>query len=115
MTWGRCRVTAYCPCAECCGEYALNRPVDDAGKPIVYGASGSVLTSLESCASSLPFGTVVHIPELDMDFVVQDRAADFIDQKYGGMYIDIYIDDHNEALQFITGQPEYMEVLIRER
>ena len=110
--WGTCRVTAYCSCEKCCGKYALNRPKDENGNKIVYGAAGIPLTSYRSCASSLPLGTVIYIHELDMEFVVEDRAAKWIDEKYDGMYVDIYIDDHQACWDFIRGQSEWMEVQI---
>lgn len=110
--WGTCRVTAYCSCEKCCGKYALNRPKDENGNEIVYGAAGIPLTSYRSCASSLPLGTVIYIHELDMEFVVEDRAAKWIDEKYDGMYVDIYINDHQACWDFIRGQSEWMEVQI---
>ena len=113
--WGNARITAYCPCATCCGQWAYSRPIDPAtGKQIVQGASGEVLQSEYSCASSLPFGTKLYIPALDREFIVQDRAAQWIDDKYTGMYVDIYIDDHQECWDFLSNAEPYMEVYIIE-
>ena len=36
-------LTAYCSCEKCCGKWALDRPLDENGEQIVYGASGARL------------------------------------------------------------------------
>ena len=87
-------ITAYCPCEICCGFYAYNRPD---GK--VYGASKNELTPWYSVASPLPFGTKIYIPGLG-EFEVEDRTADDIAQANGNRIIDIYMSDHQEALEF---------------
>lgn len=93
------RVTAYCSCAKCCGEYAHNRPSNKGGNPIVYGAAGRELKPNYSCASPLPFGTKVTLDGLGT-FVVEDRTAKWVVNKYGENIIDIYFDNHNEAIKF---------------
>ena len=90
------RVTAYCACEKCCGKWALNRPLDENGEPIVYGAAGEVLTSGVSVASPLPFGTKVELDGYGT-VVVQDRTAKWVVEKYGENIIDIYFDTHEEA------------------
>lgn len=112
--WGSCRVTAYCPCEKCCGKWARNRPVDENEEVIVTGASGKRLSNLEACASSLPFGTKLYIPELDLYVTVEDRAAKRIDKKYNGMYVDLYIDDHAKCFEYLRVHNDYMEVYIIE-
>ena len=103
------RVTAYCACEKCCGQWALNRPVDEHGKPIVIGAANKPLTTGVSCASPLPFGT-----EVDLDgygtVVVEDRTAKWVVEKHGQNIIDIYFDDHETARQFGL---QYIEGVIR--
>lgn len=107
------RVTAYCACEKCCGSYALNRPVDESGQPIVVGAAGTRLKAYGSCASSLPFGTEVYIPDMDLHLTVQDRAAKWIDEKYDGMYIDIYVGtNHGDIYKYIEQFDDWMEVTI---
>ena len=91
---GEYRITAYCSCEICCGEWALNRP-----NGIVYGAAGVELEAGVSCASPLPFGTVVEIEGLG-EYTVQDRTAQWVVDKYGENLIDIYFDDHEAALEF---------------
>lgn len=100
------RVTAYCACEKCCGKWALNRPLDEHGNPIVYGAAGEVLTSGVSVASPLPFGTQIELDGYGI-VVVQDRTAKWVVEKYGENIIDIYFDSHEEAwnwgCQYIEG------------
>jgi 3D (Asp-Asp-Asp) domain-containing protein len=91
---GEFRVTAYCACEKCCGEWALNRP-----NGIVLGAAGVELKAGVSCASPLPFGTVIEIEGLG-EYVVQDRIAQWVVDKYGENLIDIYFDDHEAASKF---------------
>lgn len=91
---GEYRITAYCACEKCCGEWALNRP-----NGIVYGAAGVELTAGLSCASPLPFGTVVEIEGLG-EYIVQDRTAPWVVDKYGENVIDIYFSNHEAACEF---------------
>lgn len=101
------RVTAYCACEKCCGEWALNRPLDENGNPIVKGAAGKQLVAGYSCASPLPFGTQVNLEGIGT-VEVQDRTAKWVVDKYGEYIIDIYMDDHEAAwnfgLQYIEGE-----------
>ena len=66
---GNYRITAYCACEKCCGEWAKNRP-----NGIVKGAAGIALTPGYSAASPLPFGTELYIEGYG-DVVIQDRTA----------------------------------------
>lgn len=91
---GTYRITAYCSCEKCCGEWAKNRPGG-----IVYGAAGVELKPGISCASPLPFGTVVEIEGLG-EYTVQDRMAAWVVEKYGENLIDIYFTDHEAACDF---------------
>lgn len=111
---GSCRITAYCPCEICCGEWAKNRPLDESGNPIVYGASGQVLTPGVSVACSLPFGTKIEIDGLPGTYIVEDRTAEWIQDKYNGMTVDIYMDSHEACYALLSGKPEWMDVYIVE-
>ena len=91
---GEFRVTAYCSCEICCGQWAENRP-----DGIVYGASGEELVAGVSCASPLPFGTVLEIEGVGT-YIVQDRTASWVVDKYGENIVDIFFDDHQAALEF---------------
>lgn len=100
------RVTAYCACEKCCGKWALNRPLDENGNPIVYGAAGEVLISGVSVASPLPFGTQIELDGYGT-VMVHDRTSKWVVEKYGENIIDIYFDSHEEAwnwgCQYIEG------------
>lgn len=102
---GTYRITAYCSCEICCGEWAKNRPGG-----IVYGAAGVELKPGVSCASPLPFGTVVEIEGLG-EYTVQDRMAQWVIDKYGEKLIDIYFDDHEAAKSFGL---QYLNVYLKE-
>ncbi len=105
---GSFRVTAYCSCEKCCGEWAKNRP-----NGIVYGAAGVELKAGVSCASPLPLGIVVEVEGLG-EYIVQDRPAQWVIDKYGENQIDIYFDNHEAASAFglkqlnvyLKGEPE---------
>lgn len=92
--WVTYRITAYCSCEICCGEWAKNRP-----NGIVYGAAGVELEQGVSCASPLPFGTMVEIEGLGT-YVVHDRMAQWVVDQYGEALIDLYFSDHEAAKAF---------------
>ena len=91
---GTYRITAYCACEKCCGEWAKNRP-----DGIVYGAYGIELKPGVSCAATLPVGTVVEVEGLG-EYTVQDKMAQWVIDKYGENLIDIYFADHEAACEF---------------
>ena len=111
---GSCRITAYCACEICCGEWAKDRPLDENGNPIVYGASGQVLTPGVSVACSLPYGTEIQIDGLPGTYIVEDRTAEWIQDKYNGMTVDIYMPTHESCYELLAGKPEWMDVYIVE-
>lgn len=102
---GEFRITAYCSCEICCAKWAENRP-----DGIVYGASGEELVAGVSCASPLPFGTVVEIEGVGT-YIVQDRTSSWVVDKYGENLIDIYFDDHEAAREFGL---QYHDVYLKE-
>lgn len=90
--WIEAVATAYCSCEKCCGEWATNRP-----DGIVCTASGAVAEEGVTIAADwdvLPPGTTVFIDGLG-ERVVQDRGA-----AVKGNAVDVYFQDHNEALLF---------------
>lgn len=90
--WIEYEATAYCSCEKCCGSWALNRP-----DGIVYTASGAVTEQGVTIAADwdvLPPGTVVYIDGLG-ERVVQDRGG-----AIKGNAVDVYFEDHDEALVF---------------
>lgn len=101
---GEYTITAYCGCSICCSKWANNRP---GGK--VIGAAGVELTPGVSVAAWLPFGTRLLID--GREYVVEDRTAGWIRDKYDGKIIDVYFADHETALAW---GKQKMEVWIKE-
>jgi 3D (Asp-Asp-Asp) domain-containing protein len=93
------RVTAYCPCEQCCGEWAKKRPLDENGEPIVIGALGVELVDGYSVASPMAFGTQVELDGIGI-VEVQDRTAQWVVDRYGENIIDLYMTDHKTASEF---------------
>lgn len=83
-------VTAYCGCEKCCGEWS--------SFPVV-GAGGVELIEGIHCASPFPFGTILEIEGVGF-YEVQDRTANWIVEKYDGKIIDIYFENHDDAVAF---------------
>ena len=77
---GTYKLTAYCNCSTCCGQWA--------GGPT---ASGTYPTAGRTVACDLPFGTQVSIN--GHIYTVEDRGV-------SGNHIDIYFGSHSEALAF---------------
>ena len=100
---GTYTITAYCPCEICCEKWAHNRPN---GKVIVNGVE---LQEGVSVAAPLPLGTRLMID--GNEYVVQDRIAERIVKHYGGKVIDIYMTDHEAALQWGNPQMEVWEAV----
>lgn len=103
---GNFMLTAYCSCYECCGEYALNRPVDSNGNEIVYGSIGEVLTEGYSIAvdpNVIPYGTEVVID--GVMYKAQDCGG-----AIKGNEIDVYFADHKKAQEFAV---QYKDVYLK--
>lgn len=93
---GEFKLTAYCSCEKCCDGWALNRPTDEEGKPIVYGASGEILEAGVSIAvdsNLIPYGTEVIIN--GNTYIAHDCGG-----AIKGNRIDVYFDNHQDALEF---------------
>lgn len=93
---GEFTLTAYCPCELCCGKWAINRPSDENGDPIIYTASGEIATPNLTVAVDpdvIPLGTQLCIDGLGV-FTAQDTGA------FTGNIIDIYFTDHAAACEF---------------
>lgn len=106
ISLGEYRLTAYCSCEKCCGQWANNRPLDENGNPIVYTANMSVAkqgVTVAADTSVLPFGTVILID--GHEYIVQDRGG-----AIKGNRIDVYFDSHEEALQFGV---QYKEIFMK--
>lgn len=93
---GEFAVVAYCPCEECCGKWALDRPTDENGEPIVYTASGARAEAGVTVAVDpdvIPLGSKVYIEGLGW-YEAQDTG------NFAGNVIDVYFDDHAAACEF---------------
>lgn len=84
--WGVCTITHYCPCSQCCGSWAGGAT-----------ASGTTPTAGRTVAADLPFGTRLMIN--GHEYVVEDRGV-------GGMWVDIFVNGHQEALDLGMYQTE---------
>lgn len=96
VSLGEFKLTAYCSCKKCCGKWANNRPLDENGNEIVYGSIGERLTAGYSIAVDpdvIPYGTEVVINE--KTYKAQDCGG-----AIKGNEIDVYFDDHENALEF---------------
>lgn len=78
--YGKCRITFYCNCSKCCGQWA--------GGATASGAMPS--TGRTVAMSGLPFGTKVSID--GQVYTVEDRGV-------SGKAVDIYVGSHSEALE----------------
>lgn len=78
--WGVCTITHYCAGSCCCGEWA--------GSPTASGVWPQVNHTV-SCGD-LPFGTRLMIN--GQEYVVEDTGV-------SGMWVDIFVGSHEEALQ----------------
>lgn len=77
--YGNCRITFYCNCSQCCGQWAGGGT-----------ASGTTPTAGRTVANgSLPFGTKLLID--GHEYVVEDRGV-------GDFQVDIFVSSHQEAL-----------------
>lgn len=106
VSLGEFKLTGYCSCHICCNEWAYNRPKDEYGNDIVYGASGEILKSNYSIAvdpTIIPYGTEVVIN--GNTYKAQDCGGSIKDNR-----IDIYMSSHKMAKNFGV---QYAEVFIK--
>lgn len=91
---GTFTITGYCPCEQCCGDYAKNRPLDENGREIVLTASGARAQEGHTIAAPqrFPFGTVLIIN--GERFTVEDRG------HLGDWTLDRYYEDHGACITY---------------
>lgn len=109
ISMGTFTVTAYCSCEKCCGEWANNRPLDENGNPIVYGASGERLVADYSIATDvevIPYGETILIN--DQEYVAHDCGSAIVDRR-----IDIFMSSHERALEWGVQNIEIFKVVER--
>jgi 3D (Asp-Asp-Asp) domain-containing protein len=90
---GQYTIYAYCPCAKCCG------------KENGITASGTIATEGRTVAADLPFGTKIYIDGVG-ERIVEDRGG-----RIKGKTIDLFMSDHNSALQFGVRKLDVYEVV----
>ena len=93
LSLGEYKITHYCSCPVCCGEWGENRPVDENGQEIVYTASGARAEAGRTIAVDpevIPLGSTVIIN--GQEYIAQDTGS-----AIQGQRIDIYCDSHQEA------------------
>ncbi len=93
---GEFTLTAYCPCVSCCGEWSAEHSSRVGTDYIQKTASGTIPTAGRTIGvdpTVIPFGTVVVIN--GHEYVAEDRGG-----AINGNKIDIFFEDHNEALEF---------------
>lgn len=98
---GEFKLTAYCSCEKCCGIWAYSRP-----NGIVYGAIGEELKEGYSIAvdpNVIPYGTEVVI--YGKTYKAQDCGG-----AIKGNRIDVYFNDHDDALEFGV---QYADIFIK--
>lgn len=103
---GEFRLTAYCGCEECCDGWSKNRPKDEHGNEIVFGATGQELIDGVSIAvdkNVIPYGTKVMIA--GKEYMAHDCGG-----AIKGNRIDVYHSTHSSAKEFGV---QYAEVFIK--
>ena len=98
ISLGVFRLTAYCPCAKCCGKWANDAAVKVGaiGVPLVQGVSIAVDPRV------IPYLSSVYID--GHEYIAHDCGG-----AIKGNRIDMYFEDHDVALQFGV---QYKEVFI---
>lgn len=88
MTYlGAYRVTFYCPCAQCCGQWAGYNSTASGVPPTANHTA--------ACGSDIPFGTTLYVDGLGY-YVCEDRGV-------GSGCIDIFVNDHSEIPEWGMG------------
>jgi len=95
----RMRVTAYCPCRKCCGEYADG--ITASGHKIQTG------DAFVAADTSYPFGTEMIVPGYNNDQPVKvlDRGG-----AIRGNRLDVFFHSHQQALKWGV---KYLDVKVR--
>ncbi|HLQ96607.1 MAG TPA: LysM peptidoglycan-binding domain-containing protein [Pseudogracilibacillus sp.] len=84
------KVTAYTA-----GEESTDKNPDDPDYGITASGEKVKENHTIACPPSLPFGTKIHIPELDETYVCEDRGSAITNER-----LDIYKEDLDDALDF---------------
>lgn len=84
--------TAYCGCSSCCGAWATD-------PDHIIGSGGVELIQGYHVAAPFKNGTKLEIEGMGI-YEVQDDTAQWIVEKYDGKIVDLYFDNHQDALNF---------------
>ena len=87
---GEFHMTSYCPCTICCGQWGGSPE----GKIGALGANVYEGVTVAADKSVLSYGSVVYIEGVGIRFINDCGGA------INGRDIDVYIADHNRALEF---------------
>ena len=96
ISLGEFILTAYCSCEKCCGRWAKDRPFDENGNQLVYGSTGILLIPGLSIAVDpdvIPYHSQVEIN--GHIYIAHDCGG-----AIKGNRIDVYFDNHEDALKF---------------
>lgn len=91
---GTYKITMYCSCPKCCGQWSYNRPTNENGEEIIKGAAGRELIpdySVGVDPDIIPYGSFL---------LINDKLyrADDTGNIKGKKIIDVYAgQDHQEA------------------
>ena len=86
---GEFKLTAYCACFKCCGKH----PGDKGYGITKSGAKAVEGVTVAADPKVIPLGTEIIIG--DREYLVQDTGS-----AIKGNRIDVYFEDHQEALEF---------------
>ena len=100
---GEYTITAYCGCETCCGIWSSATPMTASGEPSEEGVT------VAADWNTFPAGTKIEIEGLG-EYKVQDNPAEWIIEKYDGRIIDIYFENHEDALKFGKQKMEVYKV-----
>jgi 3D (Asp-Asp-Asp) domain-containing protein len=96
VSLGKFHATAYCGCVKCCGIWSQEHPSRVGTDYVQKTASGTIPVAGVTVAadwSILPCGTVIVVN--GHEYTVEDSGG-----LVKGKTIDIYMESHEEALQF---------------
>jgi len=88
----RMKVTAYCPCENCCGKYADGLTA--------IGRNAKTTLGVAADPKLLSYGTKLNIPGIGVREVDDTGGAMRQSAKKGIYHIDVRFHNHQEALDF---------------
>lgn len=93
---GKCEITAYCTCVKCCGIWSEDHPSRQGTGYVQKTATGTIPTAGRTVAvdpSVIPLGSIVMIN--GVGYIAEDTGS-----AVKGKVVDIYFDNHSEAVAF---------------